>query len=309
MICIYETEQRMEDAAMPLFSTTNTAAMAPINWMADPAVLRPAHLEQRVREAVAHLNTVPRGRGLRWLNMGGWFCDGEFGPKAWGGKVTTPDYSKTPDIGRWLALSMEALTIALDAGLGELDGVYIDAESPWKGASGVWERDGEQTFRAWFLRRVTEPWTAKFGCEVLNFGFGKPSTAVPTIGWWGGPLKSGKVTDTSSVECYSIDSGDGPKSLATKFTAIRSCLRTGKVIPHLPPLFEDGLPRHAGYQSRDQAVAQIETIITACAALGVETVICAAYMWPRDQWPILTDTINRALARADTLGRVATGEG
>lgn len=291
---IVETEQSLDQAAMPLWRSEHTAAVVPVRFHAGPDDYgTPAVLGPQMAAAAKLLMETPEP--LRWLGLGDWFGLYEFASPEWGGVKHPQPHNPKPDR---LTAACEYLAEVLRGwGVDALAGIYIDNEGQARKADGTIEKN-EQARRMAFLRRCAAPLVEAFGCPVLNFACASPRDPAKTLGWWGAPLGRGTIDGTQSVDTYSCR-GDAASEWSVKRANIRECLRSGPVIPHGPALYRY---EHKVYCTVEEAAQDTYDAIIADTAAGCRTHFIAAYMWPdREHWPLLADTIKRAAASAARL--------
>lgn len=308
VVAIFETEQSIADAADPLWRSDSTAAMAPVNLMGPPGY-PPDRYNQAIAEAAEHLRSLPAEKGLRWLNLGGWFGKYEFGQTQWGGKFYSQPWN--PDPAPLLAVSAHIAELLGKSRVADLDGIFIDNEGRAIRADGQVEKY-EQSSRMAFLRRAVAPLSSLYDCPVVNYACADPPRGARTTAWWDAntPLPRGTIDGTSSVDCYSTD--NIAQWWSRKRENVAACLRSGPTIPHGPALIY-----HRGRQiaTPEEAARDTYDAILADSARGVRTHFIATYMWhvptsikptpdgrpSREHLPLLADTVKRAVASASRL--------
>ena len=305
--CIIETEQDPALADDPLWRGPNMAAMATINCKPRPCVeaeyYRIERFDSLADRAAAHLLDTPAGRGLRWLNLGGWFSKPATSSILWD-DARTSRQSYNPDPRFFTAASQRIVDVLMRrVGRSAVDGIFVDDEGGFIKSDGSIELYEQANRMAW-LRRVTSPFVAAFGCKRVNYACCEPKRGIDTKAWWGAPLPSGAMDGVSNVDCYSDDT-DPNKTWTWKRRNVAACLARGETVSHHPPAIWDGNKRQVA--TPEQAAEDLYGAILADSARGVTTHFCASYIWrsPLDlkvnHWPLMASTINRALALANRL--------
>jgi len=305
--CIIETEQDPALADDPLWRGPNMAAMAPINCKPRPCVedeyYRLDRFDALAERAASSLLAIPASRGLRWLNLGGWFSKPATNVIHWDDDKHTPQ-PYNPDPKFWTSVSERIVYVLMSrVGPSAVDGVFIDDEGGFIKADGTPEMYEQANRMAW-LRRVTSPFVAAFGCKRVNYACCDPKRGLDTKAWWGAPLPSGAMDGISSVDCYS-DETHPNKTWSWKRRNVAACLARGETVSHHPPAIWNSAKKQVA--TPEQAAEDLYAAILADSARGVTTHFCAAYAWksPLDpnvnHWPLMAATIKRALAMANRL--------